>query len=137
MTRILIADDQPIYRQAHRAYFEHFIDPQPEFVEVQNGELAIAKIRESVRTAMFDLVVTDYQMDSGPDGVEVARVALNYGVAQNRIFIVTSYPNGCSTPRGERLARARYDGYAVLPKLSFDDYKQHIIDKLPGLLGKK
>ncbi len=130
MTRILLADDNEDTVAVMKLIIDGQTDNAHEVVEVYNGHDAIAEIRRAESAKVFGLVITDFEMGQGPDGVDVATEAIRNNIAH--VFINTSFQQGDSTYAGSKLADAmkKYGNMNVVPKMDYDGLQKHIFPLL-------
>lgn len=91
MAKILIAEDNIDFRELIRFDVEEYESNSGTSTQVDlasNGRDAIEYLQKSVNEKVYDLLLTDYQMGIGPDGVDVIEEAVRCGVG--KIFVLTN-----------------------------------------------
>lgn len=88
--RVLVVDDNPLAREVMAGLLAHM---PVEVTTTDSGEKALELVRAAAtRGEPYGLLLLDWQLGTGIDGLEVARrVRALAGLAQTRIVLVTAY----------------------------------------------
>jgi len=131
--RILLADDDEGILELNSIFIESLTGVKPEIVTCSNGQKAIDALRAAA-AKKFDMVITDFEMGSGPDGVDVVNEAVRLNIAnahRPNVFVSTCYDFRDDTPVSKRLrAAGKLPGVKVMDKLGIEDLERHIVPLL-------
>jgi CheY-like chemotaxis protein len=136
MAKILIVDDDFDFRQLMQLGVQnHAVEGINHQIDsASNGREAISSLQKSVSEGVYNLLLTDYQMGEGPDGVDVIEEAVRLGVG--KIFIITGFElNLVNPPQGFLNKRLRtailtHQEVVFIQKPNF----QSFIEKVCGYL---
>lgn len=124
MSRILLADDNEDILELTSSFLKSMTGVDPELCP--DGEKAIDLLRSSVANK-FCVVLTDFEMGEGPDGIDVANEAVRQQISN--VFVSTCYSSvNNNSKKSERLRNAgKLPGVKIVGKMDIDDLERYII----------
>jgi CheY-like chemotaxis protein len=129
----MLVDDDSRVRWGYSSIIHSTGTGNHEITEYGNARSAIASFPNTKILEPYDLVITDFEMGEGGDGVDVARKAIAEKVSA--VMILSGYSLASETEKADRLKQVVREGAIYIDKTKLSEFKRILTEELRKISG--